>query len=455
MRYKNTILLGAVGSLLVALRAAGGELTVPNTFAAGTPARAAEINGNFGSIATAVNDNAHRIATLETHAAAPDLALTGNLLLAPSSASAGNILKDGHLFIHSDRSQNTFLGEDAGNTLATEKRNTGIGSGALHSLTSGYTNTAVGAQALNHIADGWNNTAFGASALELNVSSFGGTAVGAYALRANTTGSDNVAVGIDALEANTTGGFNTAVGANALANNSTSCCNTAFGSGALYTYANPYFGENAAFGEGALYNSTGDSNTAIGTGALVANTTGRGNIALGKSAGALLTIGDDNIDVGNQGLAGDTKTIRIGSGQVRTFVAGVRGVTTVNANGVPVVVDSAGQLGTVSSSRTAKDHIVDMDDASGVLSRLRPVTFYYKSDHNPDGRTLQYGLVAEEVAEVAPGLVAHSADGAIETVYYQFLPPMLLNEWQKQRRTIAALERRIAELEQSLRGERQ
>ena len=96
-----------------------------------------------------------------------------------------------------------------------------------------------------------------------------------------------------------------------------------------------------------------------------------------------------------------------------------------------------------------------MDDASGVLSRLRPVTFYYKSDHNPDGRTLQYGLVAEEVAEVAPGLVAHSADGAIETVYYQFLPPMLLNEWQKQRRTIAALEERIAELEQSLRGERQ
>jgi hypothetical protein len=79
-----------------------------------------------------------------------------------------------------------------------------------------------------------------------------------------------------------------------------------------------------------------------------------------------------------------------------------------------------------------------MDAASSALMKLRPVTFHYKSDQAPSGRTLQYGLIAEEVAEVYPGLVARSADGQIETVLYQFLPPMLLNEYQKQQRTIEA-----------------
>ncbi|MBL0121924.1 MAG: tail fiber domain-containing protein [Betaproteobacteria bacterium] len=79
-----------------------------------------------------------------------------------------------------------------------------------------------------------------------------------------------------------------------------------------------------------------------------------------------------------------------------------------------------------------------MDDASSALMKLRPVTFHYKSDQNPAGRVLQYGLIAEEVNEVYPGLVAHSAEGQIETVMYQHLPPMLLNEFQKQQRTIAA-----------------
>jgi hypothetical protein len=87
-----------------------------------------------------------------------------------------------------------------------------------------------------------------------------------------------------------------------------------------------------------------------------------------------------------------------------------------------------------------------MDAASSALMKLRPVTFHYKSDQAPSGRTLQYGLIAEEVAEVYPGLVARSADGQIETVLYQFLPPMLLNEVQKQQRTIEALRAELAAL---------
>jgi hypothetical protein len=162
-----------------------------------------------------------------------------------------------------------------------------------------------------------------------------------------------------------------------------------------------------------------------------------------------LTTGDNNIDIGNLGVAAEANTIRIGATltQNRTFIMGIRGITTGTADAIPVVVDSNGQLGTVSSSRRVKDDIADMGNASSTLMKLRPVTFHYKSDKNPKGRTLQYGLVAEEVDRVAPGLVARSADGKVETVYYQFLAPMLLNEVQKQQRTIAAQTARIATLE--------
>jgi len=123
-----------------------------------------------------------------------------------------------------------------------------------------------------------------------------------------------------------------------------------------------------------------------------------------------------------------------------------QGDTSLKAT-LAVLIDSAGQLGTTNSSRRFKEDIADMDEASAALMRLRPVTFRYKSDTNTSHRRLQYGLVAEEVAAVYPGLVAHSADGEVETVMYQYLPAMLLNEYQKQQRTIQTQVARIAELE--------
>jgi hypothetical protein len=186
--------------------------------------------------------------------------------------------------------------------------------------------------------------------------------------------------------------------------------------------------------------------------ALFNNTTGGGNIAIGYAAGLGRTTGSDNIDIGHGGIPAEEKTIRIGmsSHQSRTFIAGIRGKTTGFADAVAVVIDSNNQLGTVSSSRRVKDDIADMAGASDGLMTLRPVTFHYRSDQNPAGRTLQYGLIAEEVAEVYPGLVAHSADGQIETVLYQFLPPMLLNEVQKQQRTIDELRAQVAALTQAV-----
>ncbi len=322
--------------------------------------------------------------------------ISGNLTLVnPSTASAGNIMKGANRFIHNFGVQNTFIGENAGNFTMTGVSNTASGAFALLSNTSGASNTASGFQALVRNTIGTYSTASGDSALYSNTTGSANTASGALALVGNTTGSNNIASGVSALYSNI----------------------------------------------------VGNGNTAIGTQALQ-NTTGSGNTALGYQAGYFLTTGDYNIHIGHLGLATEGRTIRIGDlNQARTFIAGIRGVTTGSPTAIPVLIDSDGQLGTVSSSRRFKDDIADMDAASGALMKLRPVTFHYKTDRNPSGRTLQYGLIAEEVAGVYPGLIAHSADGQIETVMYQFLPPMLLNEVQKQKRTIEAQATHIAGLE--------
>jgi hypothetical protein len=114
------------------------------------------------------------------------------------------------------------------------------------------------------------------------------------------------------------------------------------------------------------------------------------------------------------------------------------------------MIDSNGNLGTISSSRRYKEDIQDMGDTSSGLLRLRPVTFRYKQPFNDGSKPMQYGLIAEEVAEVYPDLVARTADGRIETVKYQVLDSMLLNELQKQNAAIAAQQEQIRSLEERL-----
>jgi hypothetical protein len=408
-----------------------GPLT---TFTAGTTAKASEVNANFSAVSIAVNDNASRIGTLETTVTG------GNIVLVPSTATSGNILKGTTPFIH-NFGGNTFIGVNAGNfTMANPAglaSNTAIGSSALRNNTTGFFNTATGDAALSRNTDGHENTATGYIALGNNTTGFLNTASGSSALSSNTTGQQNTASGGNALLSNTTGSGNTAIGDTALYANTIGRVNTASGQASLGHNTTGI--NNTANGGCALcFNTTGSNNTADGASALSFNTTGSNNIALGHGAGVALTTGDFNIDIGNAGVAAEGNTIRIGdANQARTFIAGIRGVTTAAA-AIPVLIDTNGQLGTASSSRRVKDDITDMGEASGALMKLRPVTFHYKSDENSKGRTLQYGLVAEEVAEVVPGLAAHSADGKIETVYYQFLAPMLLNEYQKQQRTIEA-----------------
>jgi hypothetical protein len=114
---------------------------------------------------------------------------------------------------------------------------------------------------------------------------------------------------------------------------------------------------------------------------------------------------------------------------------------------VPVMIDSNGQMGTITSSRRFKEDIRDMGGASEGLMHLRPVTFRYTKAFADGSKPMQYGLVAEEVGAVYPDLVVHSADGQIETVKYQMLDSMLLNEVQRQQKEIQSLQERLAKME--------
>ena len=143
--------------------------------------------------------------------------------------------------------------------------------------------------------------------------------------------------------------------------------------------------------------------------------------------------------VGNTGVPAEADTIRIGVTQTRAFMAGIRGTTTGVADAISVLVDSNGQLGTVSSSARYKQDIADMRRASNAVLELRPVIFRYKEIFTDGSRPLQYGLIAEEVAEVFPDLVVYNEAGEPETVKYRLLSVLLLNEVQKQQSELEVL----------------
>jgi hypothetical protein len=113
------------------------------------------------------------------------------------------------------------------------------------------------------------------------------------------------------------------------------------------------------------------------------------------------------------------------------------------ANAIPVLIDSAGQLGTTSSSRRFKKEIKPMDKASEAILTLKPVTFQYKSDKTA---TPQFGLIAEEVAAVNPNLVVRDENGEIYTVRYEAVNAMLLNEFLKEHQKVETLEATVANL---------
>ncbi|HEX3819954.1 MAG TPA: tail fiber domain-containing protein [Candidatus Sulfotelmatobacter sp.] len=305
--------------------------------------------------------------------------------------------------------------------------------------------TSPGATSTN-IAVGWETLQNATSSTSYN------TALGAMALQNTTSATENTGIGASALLANTTGAMNTAVGALALGSNTISINNTALG---VFALRNNTMGtENTATGWAALDNNlTGNDNTACGGEALAGNTTGTNNVALGyRAANSVSGSNSNNIHIGSIGVSTDNGTIRIGTTGTQTelFEAGIYGVTTALDNALPVLIDGHGQLGTTSSSRRYKEDIHDMGDSSKGLMRLRPVTFRYQKPFADGSKSIQYGLIAEEVAEVFPDLVVRSTDGQIEAVKYQLLDPMLLNEVQRQEKEIESLKERLEKMEAAL-----
>jgi len=321
---------------------------------------------------------------------------------------SGSLYHGGNLLLHFSGVDSTFFGHDAGTTASTGSGSTAFGNKALRDNTNGLGNTAFGRSALRQNTSGDANTAVGEAAL-LNNNGSSNTAVGNDALIVNTSGSKNVAIGDDAMYFNSTGDGNTAVG--------------------YWALEDSLGNNNTAIGYDAIKNlSSGNLNTGVGHNALVSLTSGSNNIALGNSAGQNCSTGSYNIHIGN-GAVSESNTTRIGdANQTRTFISGIWNVAI--GGGAQVVVDSNGQLGNAGvSSRVFKRDIADVGDRANLLYNLRPVTFRYNEDIDPIGIT-QYGLIAEEVAEVAPELVLTDDQGNPQIVRYELLAPLLLSELQ-------------------------
>lgn len=110
-----------------------------------------------------------------------------------------------------------------------------------------------------------------------------------------------------------------------------------------------------------------------------------------------------------------------------------------------VFVNSEGRLGTLTSPARFKDEIKPMGNVSEAILALRPVSFRYKKDIDPQGIP-EFGLVAEEVEKVNPALVIRDPEGRPYTVRYEQVNAMSLNEFLKEHRKVEQLQKQVEAL---------
>jgi uncharacterized coiled-coil protein SlyX len=331
-----------------------------------------------------------------------------------------------------DVGPNVAIGQQALESNTVASANTAVGYQALHSFTTGPAGfeqaglcTAVGFQALGNATGGFTNNAFGYQALMNNTDGAANTAIGLQALFNNATGSANVAIGNSALLHNAAGGSNTANGSNALESNTDGSDNTAVGNNALPT------------------NTTGESNTAVGSIALGV-ATGNFNTALGAGAGAAVGTANNVICIGANVFGENVSN--------SCYIGNIFGTTT--SGGSAVFVNANGKLGTSTSSRRFKEEIKPMDKASEAILALKPVSFRYKQEIDPE-RNPQFGLVAEEVEKVNPDLVVHDKNGKPYSVRYDQVNAMLLNEFLKQHDAFLKEHHKVEKLEATVARQQQ
>jgi hypothetical protein len=313
---------------------------------------------------------------------------------------------------------NTAEGQNALLNLTTGGFNTAVGWLSLRSETTGSFNTAVGAATLfrNNANE---NTAIGIGALLSNTSGFGNTATGAFALFSNTGSAEN-----PNQPSGDPGSLNTANGDRALFSSTTGTLNTALGANALFE------------------NTTGSGNTAVGTSTLVNSTSGNGNIALGFSAGNAVNIASNVIAIGTLGQDVSNSCF---IGQIYTNIQ-----PQVGTDPDLVTINSNGRLGRANvSSRRYKHDIKPMRNSSEAIYALKPVSFRYHTQYDPT-QTIAFGLIAEEVAEVHPDLVGRNPKGQPESVRYEQINAMLLNEFLKEHRKGEEQDRKIEQQERTI-----
>jgi Chaperone of endosialidase len=381
-------------------------------------------------------------------------------------------------------------------------QNTAVGQDALFNVTSGVWNVAVGVEALFNDTVGNQNTAVGYQTLFNNVDGDKSTGVGSQALFNNTTGLENVGVGFRTMFSNTTGNRNTGMGYRTLAFSDTGSDNTAIGWNALFNNRGGA-GENTAVGARALLRNTvaefnlavGNSalesfngntatdgaNTALGSIALQAFESGQENVAVGRRALEFLTAGSNNVAVGwrsgdalttgsgNTFIGSSAGATAPGSGEYnntillgisgdsnannpngRAYIGFVHGVTPGSGGIQNVIIDNDGQLGSVVSSRRFKKDIKSMDQISESILKLKPVTFHYKKQ-DIGAKELEYGLIAEDVAEVNPDWVIREKDSGLPlSVRYNEINVMLLNEFIKEHNKVEEQQTSIADLKSTV-----
>ena len=306
---------------------------------------------------------------------------------------------------------------------------TAEGQKALFSLTTGVANTAVGWSSLLSDTDGSFNTGVGAATLVLTVGAQTGagsfnTAVGAAALLLNTDGRSNTATGAATLVNNVGGSFNVADGDTTLQNNTTGSFNTAIGSGALNL------------------NTTGNDNTAVGAGAM-GTSSGGNNTAVGRQAGLTAGEGSNNVYLGSD-------MVGVADEMNHTYIRNIN-TTSVSGMGTDTVTINltTGLLGHATSSKRYKHDIKSMENSSAALYQLKPVTFRYNEeiDHS---QSLDYGLIAEDVAKIDSNLAIRDRNGQIESVRYSAINAMLLNEFLKEHKAFVEEQQKVQRLESAL-----
>lgn len=365
---------------------------------------------------------------------------------------------------------NTFAGNNAGMSTTSGTRNTFVGAGAGIQNTIGNDNAFFGSGSGMTNLGGDNNSFFGSSAGNLNTAD-NNAFFGANSGKVNAAGNDNSFFGADSGKANTSGAGNSFFGRTAGLANTIGNFNSFYGNGA--GRANTSGTGNSFFGDAAgLLNGTGGSNSFFGKGAGLVSTTGSQNVFVGYSTGINNTTGSNNTLLGANAQVNGNPTFAtaIGSGAVvdqsNLIVmgrdAGQDGVwiwgNTIAFGGLRLGTMQAGasfalcggggsgtSIGFCSSSLRYKDNVANFTRGWDLISKLRPVTFDWKSDGRRD-----IGFIAEEVNEIEPLLTLRRPDGQIEGVKYAQITTALVNTVKEQNTQIEKLRAELDELKSIL-----